>query len=293
MDPNKTQFEKLAFLLGSNPRILAAGWIFTAAVGIITIFAVNIVPGIVIMILLSIFLIAVPKRAHVEKDSGSEQAPPISVSRGDKESPEQDVTASEICEDALEHDRTGQETREEMLGPEDLDTAATCDRMAEAYYARGSYEEALEQYHAALAIREAVLGTEHPDTAETYSNIAEVYLKQRNYMEALKYNEKTLSIREKMWGEEHPSTAEAYERIAVVYVEQNKYDETLEYCRKALAIREKVLGPDHPDTVKTYWMLYIAYSGLRDYGKAFDIYEKIMKVKQETADEGINQEPNE
>lgn len=73
MDSNKTPLEKLALFLSANPYILAAGWLFTVVGGIITIFTVNTILGIVIMILFSIFLLRVPKYAPIENNPITEQ----------------------------------------------------------------------------------------------------------------------------------------------------------------------------------------------------------------------------
>ena len=82
MGSNKTPLEKLAYFLSANPYILAAGWLFTVVGGIITIFTVNTILGIIIMILFGIFLLKVPKYAPIENDPIPEQITSKSVSSG-------------------------------------------------------------------------------------------------------------------------------------------------------------------------------------------------------------------
>ena len=80
MGSNKTPLEKLAYFLSANPYILAAGWLFTVVGGIITIFTVNSILGIIIMIIFGIFLLRVPKYAPIENDPIPEQITSKSVS---------------------------------------------------------------------------------------------------------------------------------------------------------------------------------------------------------------------
>ena len=69
-------FDKLAFFLSANPYILAAGWFFTIVGGFLAIFTINMVVGIIIMILFSIFLIVIPKHAPSDKGQTQEPVPP-------------------------------------------------------------------------------------------------------------------------------------------------------------------------------------------------------------------------
>jgi len=183
---------------------------------------------------------------------------------------------------ALEYYKKALSIRENVLGKDHPDTAATYNNMAAVYHAQGVYERALEYYGKALAIDEKVSGLEHPSTATTYNNMAAVYDAQGDYELALEYHEKAKTVREKVLGEEHPSTADTYNNMAVVYYNMGDYERALEYYGKASAICEKVLGEEHPSTAATYNNMALIYYAQDDYdraleycGKALAIYEKV------------------
>jgi len=60
--------------------------------------------------------------------------------------------------------------REQALGADHPDTAASLNNLAGCYHAQGRYAAAEPLYQRALAIRERVLGADHPDTATVREN---------------------------------------------------------------------------------------------------------------------------
>jgi len=62
--------------------------------------------------------------------------------------------------------------RENVLGPENSDTATSLVHLAFFYNNRGKYEEAEPLYQRALAIRQRALGPDHPDTVTVRNNYA-------------------------------------------------------------------------------------------------------------------------
>ena len=168
--------------------------------------------------------------------------------------------------------------RENVLGKDHPDTAATYNNIGLVYCNKGDYDKALEYYGKALDIFENVLGKDHPNTAATYNNIAEVYCNKGDYDEALEYYGKALDTQEKVLGKNHPSTATTYNNIATVYHNKGDYDKALEYFGKALDIRENVLGKDHPSTATTYNNIACVYHAQKLYDRALVLFLKALRV---------------
>ena len=170
--------------------------------------------------------------------------------------------------------------REEMLGKDHSDTAASYINIGIVYYHLGNYDKALEYYKQALDFRERVLGKGHSDTATSYNNIGVVYSDLGDYDKALEYHMQALDIRERVLGKDHPDTARSYNNIGLVYSDLGDYVKVLEYYMQALDILERVLGKDHPDTARSYNNIGNVYADLGDYDKALDYYKKALDIRE-------------
>jgi tetratricopeptide (TPR) repeat protein len=146
--------------------------------------------------------------------------------------------------------------REQQLGTEHPQTAASLNNLAELYRSQGKYEEAEPLYQRALAISERILGTGHPQTAASLNNLAGLYYSQGKYEEAELLYQQALAISEQILGAEHPDIATNLNNLALLYDSQGKQEEAEILYRRALAIGEQVLGAEHPQT-KTFRKNYI------------------------------------
>ncbi|MBA2680256.1 MAG: tetratricopeptide repeat protein, partial [Ktedonobacteraceae bacterium] len=96
--------------------------------------------------------------------------------------------------------------REEQLGGEHPDTAASVNNLAGLYHGLGRIKEAEKLFQRALTIRERALGSGHPDTATSLSWLAFSYHQQRQYEQAQLLYERALGIYEQALGPDHPDT---------------------------------------------------------------------------------------
>jgi tetratricopeptide (TPR) repeat protein len=170
--------------------------------------------------------------------------------------------------------------REQVLGKEHPDTAATYNNLAGVYQAMGNFPQALDYYQKDLEISEKVLGKEHPSTATTYNNLACVYQAMGNFPQALDYYQKDLEISEKVLGKGHPDTATTYNNLAGVYQDMGDFPQALDCYQKALQIKEKVLGKEHPSTAATYNNLAGVYQAMGNFPQALDYYQKALQIKE-------------
>jgi tetratricopeptide (TPR) repeat protein/transcriptional regulator with XRE-family HTH domain len=174
--------------------------------------------------------------------------------------------------------------REQVLGPEHLDTAQSLYNLARLYYDEGRYAEGERLYRRALKIREKELGPEHLDTAQCLNSLALLYWAWGKDSEAEPLYQQALPIREKQLGPEHPDTAHCLNNLALLYVSQGKYAEGERLHRRVLAIREKVLGPDHPDTAQSLQNvagLYYAEGDQSKYAEAERLYQRSLTIREQ------------
>jgi tetratricopeptide (TPR) repeat protein len=174
--------------------------------------------------------------------------------------------------------------REQVLGPEHLDTAQSLYNLARLYYDEGRYAEGEQLYRRALAIREQVLGPEHLDTAQCLNSLALLYWAWGKDSEAEPLYQRALPIREQVLGPEHPDTAHCLNNLALLYVSQGKYAEAERLHRRVLAIREQVLGPDHPDTAQSLQNvagIYYARGDRSKYAEAERLYQRSLAIREQ------------
>ncbi len=170
--------------------------------------------------------------------------------------------------------------KEQVLGPDHLDTATSLNNLVWLYFRQDKYEQAEPLCQRALAIREKALGPEHPDTASTLYQLAMLYQDQGKYEQAEPLYQRALAIREKALGPEHPDTASTLHELARLYQHQGKYEQAEPLYQRALAIREKALGPEHPDTASTLHELARLYHNQGKYEQVESLYQRALAIRE-------------
>ena len=166
--------------------------------------------------------------------------------------------------------------QERVLGPDDPNTLAARNNLANAYQAAGRADEAVALHEQVLVGRERVLGPDHPHTVQSRKNLAaahqaagrthgatadgpalagpEATAPQQQApvgLGAVALYERVLADRERELGSEHPDTLAARNNLALAYQTAGRTDEAIALHEQALADRERVLGPDHPGTLNS------------------------------------------
>jgi tetratricopeptide (TPR) repeat protein len=171
--------------------------------------------------------------------------------------------------------------REQVLGKQHPDYAASLINLAGSYLEQGEYRKALPLCEQALKIEEQVLGKQHSDYATSLSNLALLYDLQGEYDKALPLNEQALKIREQILGKQHPDYAVSLNNLAALYQEQGKYDKALPLYEQALKIREQVSGKQHPDYATGLINLAELYRAQDEYDKALPLYKETLKIREQ------------
>ena len=143
--------------------------------------------------------------------------------------------------------------REQLLGPEHLDVAASLNGLADLQREQGKPTEAEPRFQRALRIREEHLGPHHILVAISLANLANLYRDQGKHSEAEALYQRAHHIIEQSLESEHPqfvlsqrNLAIRYGRVlsnlAAMYLEHGKYVEAEPLFQRALQTFEPVVG---------------------------------------------------
>jgi tetratricopeptide (TPR) repeat protein len=103
--------------------------------------------------------------------------------------------------------------REEILGPEHINTLATVDGLPRILMLRGQHEAAEKMFRRALEGREKILGPEHIDTVAAVNGLAAVLMFRGQYEAPEEMFRWAMEGREKILGPEHRSEYQTEGRV--------------------------------------------------------------------------------
>ncbi len=158
--------------------------------------------------------------------------------------------------------------REQALGPDHPDVAASLNNLAHVYERVGRYADADGLFQRAIEIWEKALGPNNPLLATSLLNLASVYADEGRFDEAEALYKRSLGIREAVFGSNSTSVATVLNNLAAIYESEERYSDVETFSQRALAIVEKSLGPENPDTAKVLRKLGVAYDGEHRYAAA-------------------------
>jgi Flp pilus assembly protein TadD len=141
--------------------------------------------------------------------------------------------------DALPKAQQALALREQALGSDHLDVAASLSTLGEIYRAHGRFDDAERVHRRALAIREHRLGAGHPDVATTLNNLAMLHNARAVYAEAESLLKRALGIVQQAREtplENRRVEAEVLENLAKVYRALGRIAEAEEAQTKAMLL---------------------------------------------------------
>jgi tetratricopeptide (TPR) repeat protein len=165
--------------------------------------------------------------------------------------------------------------REELLGPNNQDTLASCGLLAWTMWNQGLWKEAEELNVKVMGTELEVLGEEHPDTLISMANLASTYRIQGRWKEAEELNMKVIETSLKVLGEEHPDTLVSMANLASTYRNQGRWKEAEKLFVKVIETSLKVLGEEHPSTLTRMANLASTY---RNQGRWKEAEKLLVKV---------------
>lgn len=138
-----------------------------------------------------------------------------------------------------------------VFGPEDVNTAALANVLADACRAAGRNKDAEINYARSLKILEAKLGADHPRLGVPLNNLAVLYLGMARHKEALSLFERALRIEEKHHGKDHIEIAGTLNNLGALQHAMGRYADAETSFARSLRIKEQRLGKDHAELAAT------------------------------------------
>jgi eukaryotic-like serine/threonine-protein kinase len=141
--------------------------------------------------------------------------------------------------------------RQELLGPEHVDTLDALQRIGQLWMDQGRYADAEQLDRQTLDTVRRVLSDKHSLALELEHDIACAVEGQGKWAQAEVLYQRCLQKRARILGEEHPETVETMGRLAFLLGERmGKWREAEPLARRSLEIRERVLGKNDQATIQ-------------------------------------------
>ena len=171
--------------------------------------------------------------------------------------------------------------REQALGPEHLEVAATLNTMAVLSLNQSKFAQAEPLFQRALQIREQALEPEHPEVAATLNCLAILSYDQGKFAEAESLFQRALQIWEQALGPGHLRVATALNNLAELSWSLGRFAEAEQLVRRALQIREQAMEPEHPDVGETLSILANLLREQERYSEAEPLYQKALQIRKQ------------
>ena len=170
-------------------------------------------------------------------------------------------------------------TRQRILGPNHLETAATMYRLAVLYRQQDRLREAEQLLKDVVAVRTAQLGAEHSDTLDSRQELAAVYQSQCRYRVAEALFKELIAVRTARFGAHDPDTLATQHRLANLYTAQGNFALSETLHKELLAVRTARFGADNLGTVATKVGLGSLYRAQGKFELAEALFSEALAVR--------------
>jgi TPR repeat protein len=171
------------------------------------------------------------------------------------------------------------EISKRVNGPKHIDTAVSCNTLANVCVRLGKNKEAQGYYKTVQEIFEKHYGEDSTQMATVYNNMAFLAEEEEGDLDkALELHEKALAIRLKVLGQGHPDTGLAYQKVGETCISLSLNERAWENFNKALAVFRITLGPEHPDTGYLFHAMGNLSMLENDLEKARELYARALKI---------------
>ncbi|HET7844286.1 MAG TPA: tetratricopeptide repeat protein, partial [Xanthomonadales bacterium] len=155
-----------------------------------------------------------------------------------------------LYEKALELHRLALETRTRVLGPEDLDTLESMNKVAQVLDRMSRYEEAYPLLAQSLELSRRLQGPEHQWTLQTQDHLGGMLAQMGRVDEGLKLLKETIAIKRRVMGNDHEDTLVSLSNLATLDMMLSvDLEEGAAAAAEAAAGLTKLRGPDDSMTL--------------------------------------------
>jgi serine/threonine protein kinase len=149
----------------------------------------------------------------------------------------------------VDHIKRALDLRQAFLGPDNPDTLASMDRLAEAYQLVGRDQEAIDLRQRRLESMKATLGPDHPETVAFMHSLAQAYKHAGQWDISVRLLEQLLDKRRTICGPTHPDTLATMFWLAMNYADVDRLDDAMALYAKVLDGLDSTYGPKHDSEI--------------------------------------------
>jgi tetratricopeptide (TPR) repeat protein len=175
--------------------------------------------------------------------------------------------------------------REQCLGPDHIEVAASLSKLGAAQTALGKFEEAYDKLRKAVKIAIASLGHTHKTVAQMLCHLACLYFEAGELMSSEATFDDALEIYRGVWStavDRDACMTQLTDTLCNVGSIQNRRKRFQAACAsftEALDLQRGIVPPDDSRIISTLDNLGYSYSKLKDYNGALQCYRKMYRAQ--------------
>jgi len=170
--------------------------------------------------------------------------------------------------------------REQALGSEHPELAASITNLAGVHYDAGDYEQARVLQERAVAIRETAFGPDHPDSASSIIKLGILHHMAGELEQAREAYERGLAIQQRAFGPDHPDVLQTLSNLAGVDLASGEHARALAVLQRVLESREAMFGAEHPIIADSLNNLAGAYTAMDKRADALPLLERALAIRE-------------
>ena len=191
---------------------------------------------------------------------------------------------------ALPHYEESLQLRQQVLGFDSIDTAATSFNMGQALQKSGDLDGAMRCYMEFVRILRSLGASESADIALALRAIAEIYRERNDFKSSYQFLLQALQAQRSSLGNMHHQVAQTLNMLGNLCYEMQDYSSALKYYKEGLEVEENVLDSDHPHIVVTWNNIALIQKLMGLYEDALTSYRNVYLLQVEV-EEGAMARP--
>lgn len=175
--------------------------------------------------------------------------------------------------------------REQTLGPDHLEVAASLSKLGAAQTALGKYDDAFVKLRKALKIAREALGHEHKTVAQMLCHLACLFFEAGELMGAENSFADALAIYRAVFPTAENRDAcmtqltDTLLNVGSIQNRRKRFSAAVDSFSEALDLQRGIVGLDESRVISTLDNLGYSYSKMKDYNSALSCYKKMYRAQ--------------
>jgi len=171
------------------------------------------------------------------------------------------------------------EIRRRVLGPDNPDTLASMNDLAETIRWQGRFPEAEKLYREAWEGRQRVLGPDHPATIVSMNGVGLVLTDENRYTQAEKLLGQVLETERRTVGPSAAATLNTENSLALVLQDEGRLPEAEKLYRESADGFRRQFSPEHLNALRGYANLAIVLDQEGRYAESEKLQREMIEIK--------------